>query len=73
MSGYILTYTKTRFYPLEPVAEDIKIEDIAHALSMMTRARGIKYRKGAGVSPLPVQIAQHGVRWRSPVPSPAVV
>lgn len=40
MSGYILTYTKTRFYPLEPVGEDIKIEDIAHALSMMTRANG---------------------------------
>lgn len=40
MSDYILTYSKTKFYPLEPVAEDIKIEDIAHALSLMTRANG---------------------------------
>lgn len=40
MSDYILTYTKTKFYPLEPVMEDIKIEDISHALSLMTRANG---------------------------------
>ena len=40
MSDYILTYTKTKFYPLEPLMEDIKIEDIAHALSLMTRANG---------------------------------
>ncbi|KJS86269.1 MAG: hypothetical protein JM58_07155 [Peptococcaceae bacterium BICA1-8] len=40
MSGYILTYTKKRFFPLEPVKEDIEIKDIAHALSLMTRANG---------------------------------
>lgn len=40
MSDYILTYSKTKFYPLEPIAEDIKIKDIAHALSLMTRANG---------------------------------
>ncbi len=40
MSDHILTYSKTKFYPLEPVREDIKIEDIAHALSLMTRANG---------------------------------
>ncbi|WP_165904944.1 DUF429 domain-containing protein [Dehalobacter sp. 14DCB1] len=40
MLDYILTYTKTRFYPLEPVKTDIKIEDIAHSLSLMTRANG---------------------------------
>ncbi len=40
MSAYILTYTKTKFYPLQPVSEDIKIEDIAHSLSLMTRANG---------------------------------
>jgi predicted RNase H-like nuclease len=40
MSDYILTYTKTKFYPLKPVADDIFIEDIAHALSLMTRANG---------------------------------
>ncbi|WP_034869687.1 DUF429 domain-containing protein [Clostridium lundense] len=40
MSDYILTYTKTKFYPLEPLMEDIKIEDISHALSLITRANG---------------------------------
>ena len=40
MSDYILTYTKIKFFPLDPVKEDIKIEDIAHALSLMTRANG---------------------------------
>lgn len=40
MSDYIRTYTKTYFTPLEPKKEDVKIEDIAHALSMMTRANG---------------------------------
>lgn len=40
MPDYILTYTKTRFYPLEPSVDDIKIEDIAHSLSLMTRANG---------------------------------
>lgn len=39
-TGYILTWSKTKFYPLEPRKEDIHIEDIAHALSMMTRANG---------------------------------
>lgn len=40
MTNYILTYTKTKFYPLQPVVADIKIEDIAHSLSLMTRANG---------------------------------
>jgi hypothetical protein len=40
MLEYILTYTKTRFYPLEPVKTDIKIEDIAHSLSLMTGLTG---------------------------------
>lgn len=40
MFDYILTYTKTKLYPFEPAMEDIKIEDIAHALSLMTRANG---------------------------------
>ncbi|NMA67465.1 MAG: HD domain-containing protein [Clostridiaceae bacterium] len=40
MADYILTYTKTKFYPLKPRKEDIKIEDIAHSLSLMTRANG---------------------------------
>lgn len=40
MPGYIQTYTKIRFYTLEPVKEDVNIEDIAHSLSLMTRANG---------------------------------
>jgi 5'-deoxynucleotidase YfbR-like HD superfamily hydrolase len=40
MSDYILTYSKIKFYPLEPVKENINIEDIAHALSLITRANG---------------------------------
>lgn len=40
MSDYIITYSKKRFYPLEPVIDDICVEDIAHALSMLCRANG---------------------------------
>jgi len=40
MTDYITTYTKIKFRPLEPVADDIKIEDIAHSLSMLCRANG---------------------------------
>lgn len=40
MSNYILTYSKIKFYPLEPVKTDISIVDIAHSLSLMTRANG---------------------------------
>ncbi len=40
MADYITTYTKVHFTPLSPRREDIHIEDIAHALSMMTRANG---------------------------------
>lgn len=40
MSDYILTHSHVRFYPVRPVKEDIHIKDIAHALSLMTRANG---------------------------------
>lgn len=40
MTDYITTYSKINFRPLEPVADDIKIEDIAHSLSMLCRANG---------------------------------
>ena len=40
MSDYIITYSHVRFYPVKPVKKDILIEDIAHALSLMTRANG---------------------------------
>jgi predicted RNase H-like nuclease len=36
----ILTYTNTLFYPLAPVAAEVKLEDIAHALAQMCRANG---------------------------------
>lgn len=40
MNDYITTYSKINFTPLEPVADDIRIEDIAHSLSMLCRANG---------------------------------
>lgn len=36
----IVTYTGVTMYPLAPRESDFKIEDIAHALSLMTRANG---------------------------------
>lgn len=40
MADYITTYTKRHLVPAKPDPKDIVIEDIAHALSMMTRANG---------------------------------
>lgn len=40
MSDYITTYTGEHFYPLEPEEDKIKIEDIAHALSLLCRGNG---------------------------------
>ncbi len=40
MSDFITTYSKVKFYPLEPRPEDVRLTDIAHALSLMTRANG---------------------------------
>ena len=40
MTNRITTYSKINFDTLNPKEEDILIEDIAHALSMMTRANG---------------------------------
>ena len=40
MTDYITTYSKINFRPLEPVADEIRIEDIAHSLSMLCRANG---------------------------------
>lgn len=37
---WIQTYTGRRFWPLEPDADDIVIEDIAHALAMQCRYSG---------------------------------
>jgi 5'-deoxynucleotidase YfbR-like HD superfamily hydrolase len=40
MSDYITTNSKIHFTPLKPKKEQIVIEDIAHSLSLMTRANG---------------------------------
>lgn len=38
--AYIITYSGQRFYPLAPRVEDVRIEDIAHALSNQCRFTG---------------------------------
>ena len=38
--SYITTVTGKHFYPLNPTPQDIDIEDIAHALSLICRANG---------------------------------
>lgn len=40
MGEHITTFTKKQFLPLCPEKKDVCIEDIAHALSLMTRANG---------------------------------
>ena len=40
MSEYITTYTGKHFEPTNPNPELIRIEDIAHALSMICRGNG---------------------------------
>lgn len=40
MPDYITTYTGIRFFPAQPDAEGICIEDIAHALSLLCRGNG---------------------------------
>jgi hypothetical protein len=37
---YIITFTKRKFNPITPSEEDIVIEDVAHALSLLSRAGG---------------------------------
>lgn len=39
-SGWIQTYSGGRFWPLEPLAKDVRIGDIAHALAMQCRFTG---------------------------------
>lgn len=40
MAEYIYTISRKKFYPLSPNPDDIDIDDIAHALSMLARANG---------------------------------
>ena len=40
MEDYITTYTGLHMIPSEPKPEDFRIEDIAHALSLICRGNG---------------------------------
>lgn len=40
IGNYINTFSNINFYPFDPHEEDIKIEDIAHALSLVCRFNG---------------------------------
>lgn len=48
---WIITYSGRRFYPMDPRTEDIFIEDIAHALSLLNRF--------TGHTKFPYSVAQH--------------
>lgn len=38
--NYLQTYKNNKFYPLDPMVEEVDIEDIAHSLSLMCRWAG---------------------------------
>lgn len=40
MPNYITTYTGLHFYPTEPNPDGLRMEDIAHALSLLCRGNG---------------------------------
>lgn len=40
VGSWVETYSGTHFYPLDPVAEEIRPEDIAHSLSQICRFTG---------------------------------
>ncbi|MGL4911621.1 MAG: hypothetical protein ACRC3Y_04235 [Romboutsia sp.] len=40
MSNYITTFSKIKFNPINPNKDDLSIDDIAHSLSLLTRANG---------------------------------
>ncbi len=40
MADYITTYTEEHFYPTAPEADKLKVEDIAHSLSLQCRGNG---------------------------------
>jgi len=53
MTPFVTTYTGRKLNPLEPMAEDIVIEDIAHALACCNRF--------AGHARYPISVAQHSL------------
>lgn len=50
---FIVTYTGKHFWPLDPQPEEIDIDDIAHALSIVNR--------WSGHSPIPYSVAVHSL------------
>jgi uncharacterized protein len=52
--NWIRTFTGRRFWPLNPLAEDVAIEDIAHHLALINRFAGATYE--------PYSVAEHSVR-----------
>jgi hypothetical protein len=50
---WMLTYSGKRFWPIDPRPEDVRIEDIAHQLSLANRF--------AGATRWPYSVAQHSV------------
>jgi len=53
VGDFIVTYTGKRFYPCDPDPEEVDIEDVAHALSMINRF--------TGHTKFPYSVAQHSV------------
>lgn len=58
MRNYITTYTKKHFDVLNPQEDEIDINDIAHALTMITRPEGTS----ASSTPWPSTVS--AARWR---------
>jgi 5'-deoxynucleotidase YfbR-like HD superfamily hydrolase len=58
--AFIRTFTGVHFYPMDPRAEEIVIEDIAHALSMQCRFGGHSF--------FFYSVAQHSLRASNIVP-----
>lgn len=51
---WLQTYSGGRFHPLNPVVDEVRIEDIAHALSLLNRF--------AGHTKVPYNVADHSLR-----------
>lgn len=60
IGNYIYTYSGTKFYPLDPYFEEVKIEDIAHGLSNICRFNGHTFKY--------YSVAEHCVHVSNHVP-----
>lgn len=67
MNDSITTYSKIRFHVLDPDPDDVLIEDIAHALSMLARANG-HFPKFFSVAQHSIQCAREAIA-RGYIPS----